>query len=190
MDHLLEKYKWNIELRPFERSDFTRLIQWVPSAEFLMQWGGLLFKYPLSKSQLESYIQKADGENPTRLIYKAVDLNSGAVVGHAELDQIDYLKHTAVATRVMVGEQSMRGQGIGRQIIRQLLEIGSNLELDSIELIVFDFNTAAINCYQKAGFKITEYVKNGRKVGDEYWSYYKMRAGRNEIYRPSHCGNL
>ena len=107
MDHFLEKSKWNIELRPFERSDFTQLIQWIPSADFLMQWGGLLFQYPLSKSQLESYLQKADGENPTRLIYKAVDLNSSAVVGHAELDQIDYLKHTAVATRVMVGEQSM-----------------------------------------------------------------------------------
>lgn len=190
MDHFLEKSKWNIELRPFESSDFKRLIQWIPSAEFLMQWGGLLFKYPLSKSQLESYFQKADGKNPTRLIYKAVDLTSGAVVGHAELDQINYLKRTAVATRVMVGEQSMRGQGIGGQIIRQLLEIGFNLKLESIELIVFDFNTAAINCYQKVGFKITGYVEDGRKVGDEYWSYYEMRAGGNEICRASCCGNL
>lgn len=181
MGCFLKDTKWNIGLRPFERSDFAQLILWISSADYLMQWGGLLFQYPLSKFQLESYLQKTGGVKPERLIFKAVFLNSGIVIGHAELDQIDYQKRTAVATRIMVGEQKLRGQGYGEQIVRQLLGIAFKLNLDLIELIVFDFNIAAIKCYQKAGFKIAGYVKDGRKVGDEYWSYYKMRVSRHQI---------
>ena len=48
-----------IELRPFERADFSRLIRWSCSAEFLIQWAGLGFSYPLDETQLERYFEKS-----------------------------------------------------------------------------------------------------------------------------------
>ena len=40
-----------IVLRPFDRSDFPRLIGWATSPAFLLQWAGPLFTYPLDTEQ-------------------------------------------------------------------------------------------------------------------------------------------
>ena len=42
-----------ITLRPFARSDFDRLIGWVTSPQFLLQWAGPLFTYPLDAAQFD-----------------------------------------------------------------------------------------------------------------------------------------
>jgi hypothetical protein len=44
-----------ITLRPFERSDFKRLISWVSTPEALGQWCGPFFGYPLDESKLQRY---------------------------------------------------------------------------------------------------------------------------------------
>jgi hypothetical protein len=44
-----------ITLRAFERSDFRRLISWVPTPEALGQWCGPFFGYPLDESKLQRY---------------------------------------------------------------------------------------------------------------------------------------
>jgi hypothetical protein len=36
-----------VELRPFERGEFARLIGWVKSPEFLLQWAGPAIAFPL-----------------------------------------------------------------------------------------------------------------------------------------------
>lgn len=43
-----------VELKYFERSDFNQLIEWIDSPEFLLQWGGPGFDYPLNDAQLEN----------------------------------------------------------------------------------------------------------------------------------------
>ncbi len=36
-----------IKLEYFERNNFKQLIDWIDSEEFLLQWGGPVFSYPL-----------------------------------------------------------------------------------------------------------------------------------------------
>ncbi|WP_255513758.1 hypothetical protein [Microcoleus sp. FACHB-672] len=36
-----------IELQPFERDDFARLIGWITSADLIQQWAPSTFTYPL-----------------------------------------------------------------------------------------------------------------------------------------------
>jgi hypothetical protein len=43
-----------IALRPFARADFARLIGWIPSPEFLVQWSGPIFAWPLDEAQSEA----------------------------------------------------------------------------------------------------------------------------------------
>lgn len=38
-----------IELQYFERNDIEQLINWIPSAEFLLQWGGPVFYISFNK---------------------------------------------------------------------------------------------------------------------------------------------
>lgn len=81
-----------IELKPFNREDFSRLIKWVDTPDLLVSWAGPIFSYPLDFVQLERYLKASECTNPSRLIYKAIDKHSGNVIGHIELDQNNYAK--------------------------------------------------------------------------------------------------
>ena len=175
-----------IELRPFERNDFARLIGWIKSPEFLLQWAGPNFSYPLNEAQLEEYIQGSEGDQPIRRIFKAVNINTNAVVGHVELNNIDLRNKSARICRVLVGKPSLRGRGIGTQMMRRLLKIGFNqLGLHRIDLVVFDFNKAAIKCYEKLGFVKEGHLREVRRIGSEYWSLYQMSILEREWRSPS-----
>jgi RimJ/RimL family protein N-acetyltransferase len=170
-----------IELQPFERSDFARLISWVTSEDLIQMWAPLVFRYPLDESQLEKYMQPAETDQPARKIFKAVETRTNEAVGHIELDRIDRQNRSATVSRVLVGEASLRGKGIGAQMVRKALQIGFD-ELGShrISIGVFEFNQAAISCYEKVGFVKEGLLREAWRVGDEYWSYYIMSVLESE----------
>jgi RimJ/RimL family protein N-acetyltransferase len=171
----------NIKLLPFTEADIDQLIGWVPSADFLLQWGGTGFKFPLDRAQLQDHLARAAGENPDRLIYKAVDPATGRVVGHAELLAIDRQHRSAIIGRMLVGPSELRGQGIGQQIVRELLRIAfQEMSLHRVALHVYDFNTQAIRCYEKIGFCQEGLRRDVHKMGTQYWSVYIMSILEDE----------
>ncbi|MGM7719926.1 GNAT family N-acetyltransferase [Metabacillus sp. Hm71] len=164
-----------IKLSFFERSDFNQLISWIDSPEFLLQWGGPVFNYPLTESQLETYIKNANGEHANTFVYKVVNDKTSAVIGHISLGQVDRKNRSARVGKVLIGDQQARGQGIGQQMMTEILKVAfDDLHLHRVSLGVFDFNTAAIACYEKAGFKKEGLLRDARKIGDEYWSQWEM----------------
>ena len=164
-----------IELRPFERNDFSRLIGWINSPEFLLQWAGPIFHYPLDEAQLETYLQGAEGIGPVRMVFKAVEVQTKAVVGHIELNHVDFEDNSATVCRALVGDPSLRRKGIGTQMLKKLLEIGfGQLKLHRIDLTVFDFNEGAIRCYEKLGFIKEGRLREIRRVGNDYLTLYLM----------------
>jgi len=170
-----------IELKPFEQNDFTRLIGWTRSPEFLLQWAGPIFTYPVDQKQLEQYLQGTEGDPPRRRIFKAVEMGNQQVVGHIELNEVDSKNRSATLCRVLVGEPSERRKGIGIQMVKKIVEYGFNtLVLHRIDLLVFDFNFPAIQCYQKAGFVKEGRLREARRIKDEYWSSYLMSILENE----------
>ncbi|MCM3653478.1 GNAT family N-acetyltransferase [Metabacillus litoralis] len=170
-----------VELKYFERSDFKQLIDWVDSPEFLLQWGGPGFDYPLNDTQLENYIENANNENADTLVYKVIDKETGEVIGHISLGKIDRKNQSARMGKVLVGNNTARGKGIGQQMIKEVLKIAfDGLKLHRVSLGVFDFNVPAIACYEKAGFIKEGLHRDSRKNGNEYWSLWQMSILENE----------
>jgi RimJ/RimL family protein N-acetyltransferase len=170
-----------IELKPFTRSDIATLIGWIDSPESLMQWAGPTFSYPLDEAQLEAHLRQTVGPEPRRMVFKAVRVNDQQTVGHIELCNIDRAERCARISCVLVGPEHLRGSGIGTEMMRAILRIGfEQLDLHRIDLFVFDFNTRAIACYERAGFRKEELLRDARKVGDQSWSLYAMRILRSE----------
>jgi RimJ/RimL family protein N-acetyltransferase len=164
-----------IRLEPFTEADIDRLIDWVPSEEFLRQWAGPGFDFPLGREQLKDHLAKAALENPDRLIYKTVDAKTGEVVGHGEILSIDRQNRSATIGRILVGPPEMRGRGVGQQIVGELLGIAfRDLSLHRLVLRVLDFNKGAIRCYENAGFRQEGLLRDVYKMGDEYWSLCVM----------------
>jgi RimJ/RimL family protein N-acetyltransferase len=52
--------------------------------------------------------------------------------------------------------------------------------LHRIELLVFDFNLAAIACYEHAGLVKEGRLRDVRRMGDSYWSVYQMSMLEDE----------
>lgn len=159
-----------IKLEKFDTSDYNRLINWIDTKELMILFGGPLFKFPITNRQLNTYTS-----NKKRYIYKVIDVNSNLVIGHAELNNIDFTNRNARICRILVGDTSFRNKGYGKQIINALIKIAFNeLKLHRLDLGVYDFNTAAIKCYKNCGFKIEGLFKENTKVDNQYWSTYNM----------------
>jgi RimJ/RimL family protein N-acetyltransferase len=165
-----------IRLEPFTPADFNQLIEWINDERLMKEWSGSLFSFPLTEESLAWYLEGAnDLTKPEVFVYKAVDSKTNAVVGHISLGGISEKDRAGRITRVLVGSAAERGRGICPGMIKGMLRIGfEELGLHRISLGVYDFNTAAIRCYLKAGFRQEGLMRDVVKHGDEYWSMVEM----------------
>lgn len=155
-----------VELEPFGRQDFQRLIGWIGSAEELMLWAGPIFHWPLDQAQLAAYLAAAEGASPSRRVFRAVD--AGEAVGHVELNAIERTHRSATLSRVLV-RPGLRGRGTGAAMVRRVLAIAfDEMRLHRVDLFVFDTNAPAIACYEKIGFRHEGRLRDYRRLGDRW----------------------
>jgi RimJ/RimL family protein N-acetyltransferase len=170
-----------VHLEPFSEADFDRLIAWIPTGEFLLQWAGPLFTFPLNRPQLEKYLEACRESPPARLTFRGVNTENGGVVGHVELGEIDLRNRSARLARVLVGPENLRGKGFGRQLVHLALKVAfEKLRLHRVDLFVFDFNKPAIRCYEGLGFHHEGLLREARKHGDTYWNVCVMSLLEHE----------
>ncbi len=178
-----------IELKYFERSDFKQLIDWIETPEFLLQWGGPNFSFPLDDQQLEDYLNKSNTDNSTTFVYSVIEKKTGKVIGHISLGNVDRINKSARVGKVLVGDKNVRGKGIGQQMMTEILKIAfDELDLHRVSLGVFDFNSSAIACYEKSGFVKEGLCRDARKIGDEYWNLWEMSILENEWFERNKAG--
>jgi RimJ/RimL family protein N-acetyltransferase len=163
-----------IRLEAFERSDFKQLMAWIDSPEFMVIWGGKTFSYPLTEQQLETYICS------NALIYRVVYEDNNEVIGHINLT-MDPSNHSGRIGKVIVGNRNLQGLGIGQLMVQKVLDIAfGQMKLHRVSLGVFDFNHAAIACYEKAGFVKEGLLREARKVDNEFWNLWEMSMLQKE----------
>ncbi|PEB77405.1 GNAT family N-acetyltransferase [Bacillus thuringiensis] len=159
-----------IKLKTFKKSDFKQLINWINSEEFLIQWSGNAFTFPIDEQQLEKYIESAN-----TLAFKVVDEETSDVIGHISLGQIDNINKSARIGKVLVGNTKMRGRSIGKHMMKAVLHIAfDELKLHRVTLGVYDFNISAISCYEKIGFVKEGLLRESKRVGETYWNLWEM----------------
>ena len=167
---MYERSKEVIKLETFKKSDYKQLISWINSEEFLIQWSGNAFTFPLDEQQLEKYIESAN-----TFAFKVVDEETSDVIGHISLGQIDNINKSARIGKVLVGNTKMRGRSIGKHMMKAVLHIAfDKLKLHRVTLGVYDFNTSAISCYEKIGFVKEGLLRESKKVGETYWNLWEM----------------
>jgi RimJ/RimL family protein N-acetyltransferase len=178
----------SVRLESFSEADFDQLIAWSPSPEFLLQWAGPLFTFPLDRAQLEKYLAACQQEPPVTLAFRAMNEANGEVIGHAELSGIDRRNRSARLSRVLVGPEELRGQGFGQQVVEASLKVAfETLKLHRVDLFVFDFNRAAIGCYARVGFKHEGILRDARRHEEGYWSVFVMSILEHEGREVSSC---
>lgn len=156
-----------IALQKFERSDYERLISWIDDAESLMQFAGPHFTFPLTAEQLTESLR-----DKNRHAFRLLHLEKQEVIGHAEIYAGEQTAHLG---RIIIGDKNLRGQGLGRLVVHELLKlVFLTLDKPRAELNVFDWNAPAIKCYAKAGFIFNPDKKFERSINSKSWIALNM----------------
>lgn len=156
-------------IQPLKADDksLDTLLSWIDSAETLMQFAGPAFSYPLTKRQLQDSLS-----DPNRYAFQYVLPDTGEMVGYAE---VCLTGESAKLGRILIGHTAARGQGYGSQIVQHLVRIAfDELEQQTAELNVFDWNANAIHVYEKAGFVLNPKKKLERAVNGKVWIAVNM----------------
>jgi RimJ/RimL family protein N-acetyltransferase len=171
-----------IRLEYFEKSDFTQLINWIHDEELLMNWSGSMFNFPLSEASLDWYISDVNiVDKSSAFVYKVIEVETNEVIGHISLGGISKKNRSGRITRVLIGSSANKGKGYCKQMIRAILKIGfEDFKLHRIELGVYDFNSSAIKCYEKAGLSIEGTSRDCLWYKDEWWSLIEMSILEDE----------
>ena len=63
-------------------------------------------------------------------------------------------KNRLAELAILIGDGAYRGKGYGEDAVRLLIRFGfEEMNLRKLEAYVFDFNEAALRCYEKCGFR-------------------------------------
>lgn len=180
-----------IHVRPFQPgNDFAWLFEFLSQldAPAVRQWAGNTVRHPVTREGLEYHLRKLNVKIPVRRSFVAVPTGTSSTgaaqqpVGYVELFNIQE-RGSAFITRMIVDPEE-RGQGFGTALVRSVLAIGFETHrLHRIELNVYDFNTAAIRCYEKAGFQKEGLMRGITFTGREYWNAYRMAILEDEWRR-------
>jgi RimJ/RimL family protein N-acetyltransferase len=174
-----------IKLEFFTKDDFEQLMQWIDTESLLISWSGSLFSFPLTQSSMEWYLGDTNDLNTSgALVYKAVETETGETIGHISLGGISRKNKSARISRVLIGDAANKGKGYCKQMITEVLKIGfDEMQLHRISLGVYDYNTAALKCYQAAGFSIEGTLREVLLHEGKWWSLIEMGILENEWHQ-------
>lgn len=156
-----------IELVTFKEEDFDRFKSWIKSKDELLQFAGPIFTYPLTHEQLITYIH-----DNRRKSFKIVHTGTDEVIGHCELNLENKLPRLS---RILIADSNKRGKGLGKLVVNKMLnKLFIEAGYTSADLTVFDWNTAAIKCYEQVGFQINPATINTQNNNGEEWTALNM----------------
>jgi RimJ/RimL family protein N-acetyltransferase len=166
-----------IKLRPLEPADCATVRSWIPSADALWQWSGPWdFTWPLGIEQLRRDLEST---HDRRRVLAAVNEPDGALVGHVMLT-IQPHHGLGLIGRVLI-DPRRRGGALGTALMREVVRLGfDEVGLHRLQLAVYDFNAAAIACYQRVGFVIEGRTRHSTRGSDGRWDGYNMALLEDE----------
>jgi len=140
-----------ISITPIKREYIESFIKWLNDPEITQY---LTIYLPLTLMEEEEWLENLKNRQNTIhfSIVISKENNSGKLIGNCGIHNIDW-KNRFGEAGIMIGEKEFHNQGYGTEAMELLLEYAFNtVNLNRIELNVYDYNTRAIKLYKKLGF--------------------------------------
>ena len=136
-------------LRNFKKEDAPISLGWIKNKTDLRKWSADRYRdYPATPDEMA---QLYAPDNMTPLT--AEDEN-GNIIAHIAIRIPDIANHKAVKLGFIIVDDSLRGKGYGKELIRKTIDYArKNLNATSISLGVFKNNPPALHCYESVGFR-------------------------------------
>ncbi|MHA1866354.1 MAG: GNAT family N-acetyltransferase [Candidatus Heimdallarchaeaceae archaeon] len=157
-------------LRPVEKSDLKDIMKHWNTYETRQYLGHPI---PHSSTQEEEWIQSIyrDANRRSSFTFAIVEKEKNEFLGSVSLMNVDWINRTCVFG-IAIHNPANHNKGYGSDATRCILKFGFLiLNLNRIELEVFEFNQRAVHVYEKLGFK---HIGRRRKARFYEGKYYDI----------------
>ena len=153
-------------LRPMRSSDINQMyLSWFNDTEVARYVDAGLF--PVTIRDLDEYYRKIKSSK-TDIMLAIVENKHRKHIGNIKLGGINWI-HRFADLGIMVGDKKSRGKGYGTEACVLVLKYAFRmLNLNKVFLGCHANNTAAINAYKKAGFRVEGRLKKILNVDGKY----------------------
>lgn len=141
-----------IMLREYRRDDLPWMRQWVNDPD-IVGYLSDIFLYPHAAESTESYLESMLAGSDDSRGFVIADAATEAYIGQVNLDAIDW-KNRVGRIGIVIGSTEHTGRGFGKEAMKLLIDFSfRELNLNRLELEVYDFNERAVRCYAACGFR-------------------------------------
>ncbi len=139
-----------IQLAAVQREYLAKYVEWlndVEVARFLMPG----IAAPLNLEDETAWFENRKGKDD--FVFAILTLAENKLIGNCGLHNLSY-KNRSGTFGIFIGDKNYWSQGYGTDATRTLLRFAfEELNLNRVELWVYDYNPRAIRAYEKAGFR-------------------------------------
>jgi RimJ/RimL family protein N-acetyltransferase len=159
-----------LELVPLDRPHLARTREWANDPELMRLMDR---KQPVTPVEHEAWF--ASLPRRADCAYFAIEtLDGRAHIGNVWLWDIDR-RHRKAELRVVVGDRSARGQGLGAEAIDRLCRYASDtLGLHRVYAYVLGINPSARRAFERAGFTLEGTLRDDRWAVDRFIDTYLL----------------
>lgn len=141
---------------------------------------------PVSRDQVEGWFDaRTNGVHVgTVVVFTIYECDTWKPIGNAALDNINLRDRTA-EFGIFIGETELQGRGYGTEATSLMLDYGfTGLGLQNIMLRVWEYNTAGIRVYEKAGFREFGRRTRAHMLNGNWWDDIYMECLAEDFQSP------
>ena len=138
-------------LRAFDNSDLMHCLQWSNDYAVMRGASGAIL-YPSTVDDEARAMGQNTSYTAGEYQFAVETLADGRLIGKCGFTKVNW-KNRLGEMAILIGEKDEQGKGYGADAVATLCRFGFfELNLHKIKAVVFDFNRAALRCYEKCGF--------------------------------------
>lgn len=121
--------------------------------------------------------------NDEKMDFTIEERDTGRPVGRILISRIDRCSDSLDITKFYIGEPSLWGKGLGREIMEEVLEYCFTfLHMERVTLDYYTGNKRAYTLYEDLGFKKEGVARNATKKDGKYYDLHLMSMLRAEFF--------
>jgi len=118
------------------------------------------------------------GKDPSKVVFALRRTGDPALIGFVQIAAINQV-HRSAEIGIRIGDEINRGRGSGTEALRLALDFCWNdLNLNRVQLTVFEHNARAIGAYRAAGFRKEGRMRKAAFIGGDWVDLIMMAALR------------
>ena len=118
-----------------------------------------------------------------KLDFTIIRREDGQPIGRIYISRLDRHTDSLDITKFYIGDKSAGGRGIGREIMKEVLEYCFTfLHMERVTLDYFTGNKRAAALYESLGFKNEGIARNAAKKDGRYYDLHLMSILRSEFF--------